>query len=343
MRTGRLGRTELQVPSMGLGTWSIFDNHEDRRPLVEEALAAGVNLFDSSPMYGIAEERLAAALGTRRSQALIATKISARDAATGLAQLRRALELFGTVDLFQIHNIVGWKLHLPVLEKLKAEGGCRAIGASQGLLVCDEALIEVMRTGVLDCIQVRYNPNRLQALDKILPLAQELGMGVMVMQPLRWGVLLAEPSERELQELGVETWAQAILRWILSDPGVTTVLTASATSGRIMANARVADLPAFDSSQRLQVERILSRGIRSSTTRVREIAPAALLRTLGNFLLDRKGASYCDSCLGRELQVSAAVAFEARHQLGSEFVNETGPCLVCGSHAGVVRSKTIIR
>jgi aryl-alcohol dehydrogenase-like predicted oxidoreductase len=342
VRTGRLGRSELYVPAIGLGTWSIFDNHEDRTALVEEALAAGANLFDSSPLYGIAEERLAAALGTRRGQALIGTKISAPDAQTGLAQLRHSLELFGKVDLFQIHNIVGWKLHLPVLEKLKADGFCRAIGASQGLLVSDEAFIEVMRTGLLDSIQVRYNPNRLQALEKTLPLAHELGMGVIVMQPLRWGVLLAEPTEPELQELGVETWAQAILRWILTDPRVTTVLTASATPGRMLANAKVADIPAFDPSQRRQVEKILSRGLRSSAA-IREVAPAALLATLGHFLLGRKGASYCDSCLGRELQVSSATALEARQQLGSAFVNETGPCLICGAHAGVVRSKTIIR
>src|SRR5262245_13504611 len=102
-----LGSSGLHVPVIGMGTWQTFDVSGPARvrPLTDVALAGGAGFFDSSPMYGAAEENLAGALGTRRPEALIATKVWASTAREGREQIRRAFEWFGgVVDLYQIHN-----------------------------------------------------------------------------------------------------------------------------------------------------------------------------------------------------------------------------------------------
>ena len=99
MERRQLGRTRLRVPAIGMGTWQSFDTGEDRRPIVEEALRAGIYLFDSSPMYGLAEDTLARALSGRRDEAIIATKIWTSSESQGRAEAAHALELFGRVDI----------------------------------------------------------------------------------------------------------------------------------------------------------------------------------------------------------------------------------------------------
>src|SRR5689334_19415466 len=106
MQRRQLGRTGIDVPAIGMGTYRTFDTDADRRWLVEEALAAGVDLFDSSPMYGQAEDTLARALDGLRDRALVATKVWTPDADEGRRQADRALALYGTVDVYQVHNLV---------------------------------------------------------------------------------------------------------------------------------------------------------------------------------------------------------------------------------------------
>jgi aryl-alcohol dehydrogenase-like predicted oxidoreductase len=345
MQQRRLGRTHLQLPVIGLGTWATFDTDTDRAPLVGEALSVGVRLFDSSPMYGKAEATLAAALGNRRAEAIVATKIAANDSAVAAAQAQQSLALFGTVDVYQIHNVIAWEQRLPLLEELKAEGRVTAIGATQGLSVSDDEFMKVMRTGRIDCIQVRYNPARPRAVKEILPLAASLGIGVLVMQPLRWGVLLAAPTDEERKRLGGIEWAEAVLRWIVSDPRVTSVLTATSTLGRTTCNAKAGMGLALTPEQRDLVERIVERGppppggasARSLLSRNELITAAA------EFLTAQKGAAYCDGCLGRALGVFAAVAADVRSGLPETFVRENAPCLICGGPGPIARARTLIR
>lgn len=343
MRTRLVGRTGDNFPAIGLGTWSTFDTDDDCRWLVDEALAAGVNLFDSSPMYGRAEATLAKALGPRRDDAIVATKVSAPNAETGETQIRDALRMFGRVELLQIHNIVGWRTHLPRLVALKQEGAIGLLGVSQGLLVSDAEFEEVMRTGAIDAVQIRYNPGRCSAEDRLLPLAEDLGLGVIVMQPLRWGVMLASPAPEELQELQVLDWGAAILRWILSDPRVTTVLTGTARAGRIGLNAAVADMPPYSSGQKRLVEAVIARGHTGAggRTALGDRNPDDVLVA---FLKQRLGASFCDKCLSQALAVPPDIVSEARGRLrADEFATESGPCLTCGNTGRVVRSRTIMR
>src|SRR5712691_10853899 len=161
-----LGRTGLDVPVVGVGTWRTFDvrgrrEEEDAAERVTEALEAGANLFDSSPMYGDAERVLGKALQDRRDRALVATKIWTSSASEGTAQAQRALSYFGgRVDLYQVHNLVAWREQLALLERLRDEGSVKAIGATHYSPSAFEELAEVMRTGRIGAIQIPYNPNQ---------------------------------------------------------------------------------------------------------------------------------------------------------------------------------------
>jgi aryl-alcohol dehydrogenase-like predicted oxidoreductase len=233
-----------------MGTWQTFDTAEDRGPLVDEALAAGMNLFDSSPMYGRAEDVLARALGQRRDQAIIATKIWTASEGEGREQASRALRLFHHVEIYEVHNLVNWKAQLRLLERLKGEGKVMAVGATHYDPGAFDDLCDVMRTGRLDVIQVPYNPRRREAEARVLPLAAELGLGVLVHSPLRFGILDNPRDVAFLRELGIKTWAQAVLKWVASDPRVNCVLTATSRVGRPTENAAAGDPPWFDTAQR---------------------------------------------------------------------------------------------
>ena len=243
-----------------MGTWRTFDTNEDRRPLVEAAIESGIDLFDSSPMYGKAEATLARALAGIREQVQVVTKIWTPSAAEGQAQADRALRLFGNVDVYQVHNLVNVPAQLALLERLKGEGKVRAVGATRYQESAFTEMAALMRTKRLDMIQIPYNPQRRTADRELLPLAEELGLGVFVMSPLQHGILDRRPPAAELRALGVETWAQAVLKWIASDPRVSTVLSATQDLDHVRENALAGNPPFFTPDQRAIVTRIAERG-----------------------------------------------------------------------------------
>jgi len=252
--------TGIEVPAIGMGTWRTFDTDEDRTWLVDEALAASVNLFDSSPMYGKAEETLARALKDRRDRAIVATKIWTDSPEEGRRQAKHALERFGTVDVYQVHNLVNWEAQLPLLEGLKEEGKVAAIGATHYQEARFEDLAKLMSTRRLDMVQIPYNPLRRDAERVILPLAAELNLGVLVMSPLQGGILDRRPTPQQLAELGVETWPQPILKWIAIYPRVSCVLTATSHPGRPAESAKGGESPMFNQEERELVSRICAAG-----------------------------------------------------------------------------------
>jgi len=243
-----------------MGTWRTFDTDADRRALVEAAIEAGIDLFDSSPMYGKAEATLARALAGTRDRVQVATKIWTSSAQEGQAQADRALRLFGHVDIYQVHNLVNVPAQLALLEGLKDEGKVRAVGATHYQESAFGEMAALMKSKRLDMIQIPYNPQRRIAESEILPLAEALGLGVFVMSPLQHGILDRRPSAAELEGLGVETWAQAILKWIASDLRVSTVLTATQDLDHVRENALAGEPPFFTPEQRAVVSRIAERG-----------------------------------------------------------------------------------
>jgi aryl-alcohol dehydrogenase-like predicted oxidoreductase len=261
-----LGRSGLAVPAVGMGTWQTFDVRGDRaeqavRAVVDAAIAAGTTLFDSSPMYGAAERVLGAALDGRRDGVLVATKVWAGDDAEADAQVERALGWYGgRVDLYQVHNLVALPRRLATLERLRDEGKVAVVGATHWQAGRFGDLEAAMRTGRIGAVQVPYNPIEREVEERVLPLADELGIGVVVMRPFAQGDLMRRPPATEalrpLEPFGVETWPQALLKWILSDPRCHVAIPATSRPERAAENAAAGSPPWFGPDERGLVARL---------------------------------------------------------------------------------------
>lgn len=266
MEQRAFGSSGLTVPAVGMGTWQSLDVRGEaeeaaRHRLVRAAIEAGTTLFDTSPMYGQSPRVLADALQGVRDRVLVADKVWTPSAATGQQQARRSVAWYGgRVDIYQIHNLVAWREHLPMLEQMRADGSVGLLGATHYAHSAFPELVQVMRTGRIQMIQVPYNAADRLVEREILPLAQELGLGVLVMEPLGSGSLVRRaPSAQELAplaEFGVATWAQALLKWILSDPRIHCVIPATRRLERVGENAAAGSPPWFDDNVRAYVARL---------------------------------------------------------------------------------------
>jgi diketogulonate reductase-like aldo/keto reductase len=248
-------------PVVGLGTWKTFGgNTALARSVVDGSLQVGVKLFDSSPMYGGAERSVSAALEGRRDETVVATKIWAQSVGEGREQFARQREWFGRVEVEQVHNLVAWREHLPWLERERESGAIGRLGVTHYGSSALGELAAALRTRRFETVQVPYNPLERECERELLPLADELGVAVIVMRPLAEGGLMRRlPSERELEplrEFGVETWAQALLKWVLSDERVDVAIPATRNPEHARSNARAGSPPWFGPEERDLVERL---------------------------------------------------------------------------------------
>lgn len=254
------GRTGLTVPAVGMGTWQTFDvrgekAEGERRAIVDAALASGITLYDTSPMYGEAERVLAGALQGRRDAAIVADKVWTSSPREGREQVRRALEWYGgRVEIYQIHNLLAWREHLPMLEELQARRAVDVVGATHYQHQAFGELLNVMESGRIGMIQVPYSAADRVVEREVLPRAQTLGLGVLIMRPLGAGTLVRRaPAARDLERLsryGVTTWAQALLKWVLSDPRAHCAIPATSKLPHVRDNAAAGDPPWFDEETR---------------------------------------------------------------------------------------------
>jgi diketogulonate reductase-like aldo/keto reductase len=250
-------------PVVGLGTYRTFEGDVARaRDVVDAALRSGARSFDSSPMYGPAEETLGAALDGRRSGATVATKIWTPSVEEGRRQYETQRGFFGRVEIEQVHNLVAWQEHLPWLEAERAAGRIDRIGVTHWSAGSFAELERALRSGRFDTVQVPLSPGEREAERRVLPLAEELDVAVIVMRPFGGTgapLLRRTPSDDELAplaELGVETWPQALLKWILSDPRVDLVIPATSRPERVMENAAAGSPPWFGPDERTYVEQL---------------------------------------------------------------------------------------
>ena len=255
---------------VGLGTWQVLDvrgreKEEARHEVLRAALDSGITLFDSSPMYGEAERVLGDALRKHgRERASVATKVWTSDDREAQRQIQNALGFFGgRVELYQVHNLVATHKRLDMLEELKSEGKVHSIGATHYSRSAFPQLMDVMRGGRVDFVQVPYNAADTAVTEEVLPLAEELDLGVIVMVPLGSGRLVRNaPSEEDLEPLrdfGLETWAQALLKFALSDERVTCAIPATSNPARARENACAGEPPFFGDEEREYVGRLARR------------------------------------------------------------------------------------
>ena len=248
-------------PVVGLGTWNTFSGDAAlAREVVDAAFGSGARLFDSSPMYGEAEASLSLALTGRLEEAVVATKIWSPGLEDGMRHFQRQLEWFGRVHVEQVHNLVSWREHLPWLERERAEGRIGLIGVTHYDPSAFDELETALRTGRFQAIQVPLNPHERECEQQLLPLAADLGVAVIVMRPLGEGALLQRPPSEEelepLQEAGITTWPQALLKWALSDERVDVVIPATRKPEHARANAAAGRPPWLGPEERRLVERL---------------------------------------------------------------------------------------
>jgi diketogulonate reductase-like aldo/keto reductase len=248
-------------PVVGLGTWNTFGRNVTlARDVVGAALDAGCRVFDSSPMYG-SEEPLGLAIEKRRDEAMVATKIWAQSWEEGRTQFAEQLSWFGgRVDIEQIHNLVLWQEHLRWLEDERTEGRIGKLGVTHYDVAAFDELARALQTGQFDTVQLPYSPVEHECERELLPLAAELGVAVIVMRPLGDKSRLRTPPSREelepLRAFGVETWAQALLKWALSDERVDVVIPATSKPARTAENARAGLPPWLGAEERDLIARL---------------------------------------------------------------------------------------
>jgi diketogulonate reductase-like aldo/keto reductase len=248
-------------PVVGLGTWRTFGGDAElARKVVAAAFETGSRLVDSSPMYSGAERSLAVALEGWRNEAIVATKIWSRSTKDGRAQLARQLEWFGRVEVEQVHNLVSWEEHLPWLEAERDAGRIGRIGVTHYDPGAFGELEQALRTERFDTVQVPLNPFERECEERILPLAAQLGLAVIVMRPLGEGALLGRRPSPEalapLRDFGVTTWAQALIKWALSDERVDVAIPATRDPDHARENAAAGGPPWFGPAERRRVEQL---------------------------------------------------------------------------------------
>ncbi len=184
----------LEVPVVGMGTSKTFDVPEvddPRQRVTDNALAGGATFVDSSPMYGHAERILGATLGSRRDEAIVATKVWTPDDDEAERQIDASLGYFGGhVEVFQVHNLVAWPTRLDQLERRRDAGQIDLVAATHWQASAFDELETVMRTGRVSAIQIPYNPHERDVEARLLPLAADLGIGVILMRPFAAGGLV---------------------------------------------------------------------------------------------------------------------------------------------------------
>jgi len=239
-----------RIPAIGLGTWRTFDppSTSDRllAPIKESLstfVSSGGRVIDSSPMYGKSElvvGRLATELGVN-SDLFIATKVWTSGRAAGVWQMTESMKLLGRtqVDLMQIHNLVDWRTHLPTLREWKAAGRIRYIGITHYDPSAYAALEDVLRREPLDFVQLAYSATVRAAADRLLPLAADRGIAVLVNRPFEGGGLLSRIVRRPLPPFVrafAATWSEALLKFVLAHPAVTCVIPATASAEHMREN-----------------------------------------------------------------------------------------------------------
>ncbi len=245
---GRIGMTTRPVPRtgeplavVGLGTWQTFDvgsGAAERAPLAEVMrlfLQGGGRVIDSSPMYGRAESVSGDLVAAENPSPppFLATKVWTTGKAAGEAQMRESMRRMRTdrIDLMQVHNLLDWETHLPVLRAWKELGRIRYTGITHYAPSSFPLLERLIATEKVDFVQLPYSIATREAEKRLLPAAAAAGVAVLVMRPFEEGALFSAVRGKALPpwaaEIGATSWAQVFLKFVLSHPAVTSAIPAT--------------------------------------------------------------------------------------------------------------------
>jgi diketogulonate reductase-like aldo/keto reductase len=251
MHTRSIPSSGEALPVIGLGTWQTFDvggNGAARAPLTEVLQAlyeGGGRVVDSSPMYGSSEAvvgDLCAELDICKPL-FLATKVWTSGREEGIRQMQRSIERMrgARMDLMQVHNLVDVEAHTATLIEWKKQQRVRYLGITHYASSGHAAVEHWLNTKQYDFVQINYSLDEMDSERRILPLAQELGVAVMVNRPFASGGMFRRTRGKPLPawaaELGIESWAQFFLKWIVSHPAVTCAIPATSKPAHMRDNA----------------------------------------------------------------------------------------------------------
>ena len=260
------------IPLVGLGSWITFNVGNDpvARASCAEVMraffAAGGRMIDSSPMYGSSQPVIGEGLKKiGATNVFSADKVWILSGARGPAQIEASRGYWGVpkFDLLQVHNLLAWEEHLPMLFAMKAAGRLRYVGitTSEGRRHGD--FEKIMRAHPLDFVQLSYNILDREAEQRILPLARERGIAVIINRPFREGDLIKRIVRKPLPpfaaEIGAASWAQLILKFIISHPAVTCVIPATTRVDHVQENVSAARDPLPDAAMRARIVQYVER------------------------------------------------------------------------------------
>jgi diketogulonate reductase-like aldo/keto reductase len=259
--------TGEQLPLVGLGTWITFNVGNDvvARDACAEVMraffAAGGRLIDSSPMYGSSQPVIGHGLAklNRPESLFAAEKVWVTPASRGRAQMEASRRYWGVprFDLMQVHNLLAWEEHLKTLLAMKAAGEIRYVGITTSEGRRHRDFVEIMRAHPLDFIQLTYNVLDREAETRILPLARDRGMAVIVNRPFREGELIRKLGRHPLPawaaEIECRSWAQLLLKFIVSHPAVTCAIPATTRVDHVRENLGAATDPLPDAAMRARM------------------------------------------------------------------------------------------
>jgi diketogulonate reductase-like aldo/keto reductase len=265
LNTRAIPATGEKIPVIGMGTSGSFkvgESAAERDPLREvlkRFFAAGASVVDTAPTYGTAEDVMGALLAEQglRPKAWLATKlsgVSGREA--GLAQFEDSLRRLKTdkVELLQVHNLGDLKTQLALARELKAQGKVRYVGVTHYVESAQDELADIVRAEKPDFLQINYSVVSRGAEQRVLPMAQELGVAVMINRAFEDGKLFAQVKDQPLPawaaEAGIASWAQAFLKFALSHPAVTVVIPATGKPDRQSDNLGAGIGPDLTQTQR---------------------------------------------------------------------------------------------
>jgi len=263
MLTRPIPSTNEPLPSIGLGTWKVFDvdpkqEHPQLLQVLNEMNKAVTTLIDSSPMYGNAEEVTGklTQLSGAADKFFYATKVWTQGKKEGILQMESSFRKMQrmTIDLMQIHNLVDWQIHLETLREWKASGRIRYIGITHYRDEMHDELAKIISTTSIDFVQFNYSINARNAEKKLLPIAADHGVATLINRPFGEGALFNKVQGKALPEwvsdYNINSWAQLFLKFVLSHPAVTCVIPATSKPSNATDNLQASQGPLFDAAAR---------------------------------------------------------------------------------------------
>lgn len=255
-----------KLPVVGLGTYSVFDVDSTPaqiarcRDIVEMLIDVGGSVIDTSPMYNRSEGVVGQVInaGVAREDLFIATKVWTDGEEAGLAQMRRSAQLMKTdvIDLMQVHNLRDTDIHMRSIRDLQEQKRIRYNGLTHYRADALDALEAAMRKHRPQFIQINYSLGEREADRRVLPLAQELGIAVIINRPYQAGRLFRAVGDASLPSWALEfadSWGQFFLKFIISHPAVTCVIPATSKPRHMVDNlgAGFGPLPTEATRQRM--------------------------------------------------------------------------------------------